>query len=95
MSAPSPVLPIAGALAGYFISNKSLWGAATGLFAGALFNLSSKMVSMRANAAKDKNQQTFEGNLGSEAIAAITGTRDAAEAQAQKALAGNAAPPKA
>lgn len=86
MSPPSPVFPLAGALAGYFISGKSVWGAATGLFAGALLNLSSKVVSMRAEAAKEKNLQAFEGNIGGEAIAALTGSRDAVEAN--KAVAG-------
>jgi hypothetical protein len=73
---PSILFPLGAAVLAYFISEKSIWGAAMGLLAGALFNEAAKNAALKVNIVHMQGGQSFSINYGGEALAAIVGTPD-------------------
>ena len=59
---PSLLFPLAGALVGYLIS-ESIWGAAFGATAGALYNVSASAVQLEGTVASQQGIQLYDTNL--------------------------------
>jgi hypothetical protein len=59
---PSLLFPLAGALVGYLVSD-SIWGAAFGATAGALYNVSASAVQLEGAVASQQGIQLYDTNL--------------------------------
>lgn len=84
----SPLYPIAGALLGYFVSGKNVWGAASGALAGALINAGASSMQTKLALAKASGKTEFQGSLAGELASSLLGSKPEAPKDGKQAVAG-------
>lgn len=85
----SPLYPLAGALLGYLLSGKNLWGAASGALAGALVNAGSNAMQTKLALAKASGKSEFQGSLVSELGQSLLGSKAEAPKDSKQLAAGS------
>lgn len=85
----SALYPLGGALAGYFASGKSAWGAVAGALAGALVNAASNSMQLKLALAKASGKSEFQGSIASELGQSLLGRKEEPSAAGAQLSAGS------